>query len=199
MTIGPPPLLLLTDRRQSEHAGRTLTETVHRAVDAGANAFVLREKDLPPHERAALASELRRTVPLLLVASDSDLAIDVGADGVHLAARDRMPAPEHPELMIGRSCHDATTVRSAIAEGASYVTLSPVFESASKPGYGPALGLDTLAGHPGHVWALGGITPRRAAACIRAGATGIAVMGAVMAATNPGRVVAQLINALDAR
>ena len=53
-----PRLLVLTDRRQSEAAGRTLPETVAAAVNAGARAIVLREKDLPPPERRELAEAL---------------------------------------------------------------------------------------------------------------------------------------------
>jgi thiamine-phosphate pyrophosphorylase len=80
-----------------------------------------------------------------------------------------------------------------LSAGADYVTVSPVFLTASKPGYGPALGLDGLA-HivervAGPVIALGGVTAANAASCRAAGAHGIAVMGEVMRAADPRAAV----------
>ena len=86
--------------------------------------------------------------------------------------------------------------------GADYVTLSPIFLSDSKPGYGPALGLDVLAAAaeadaaPGPVVALAGITPDNAASCLAAGAAGIAVMGEIMRAEDPEKTVRRLLTAL---
>ena len=80
------------------------------------------------------------------------------------------------------------------------LTRTPIFPSAGKPGYGPPLGLDGLAaagavaGLP--VIALGGIDGSNGAACLKVGASGIAVMGSVMAAASPGAVMAGLIAAL---
>jgi hypothetical protein len=82
-----------------------------------------------------------------------------------------------------------------------YVTLSPVFPTATKPGYGPALGPAGAARAAGPVrWlALGGIdSPGRAAACAGAGAAGIAVLGAVMRASDPERVARELATAFAA-
>ncbi len=89
---------------------------------------------------------------------------------------------------------------TAAESGADYVTLSPVFESASKPGYGPALGpagLHALAARltiP--VVALGGVGVGNAGTCLGAGAAGVAVMGAVMAAADPGAAAGKLLAAL---
>jgi len=117
-----------------------------------------------------------------------------GSGGVHLAARDPFPSPR-PEL-VGRSCHDAAELAAAAEEGCDYVTLSPIFLTASKPGYGPALGTDALASmiralvasssarrrdRPAPaVYALGGVLPADVPACLAAGARGVAVMGPVM-------------------
>jgi thiamine-phosphate pyrophosphorylase len=90
---------------------------------------------------------------------------------------------------------------AAAAEGVDYVTVSPVYPTPSKPGYGPALGKHTLsdltaiAGAP-PVYALGGVDTARAPECLAAGAAGVAVMGAVMAAEDPAAVVAALLAAL---
>ncbi len=83
------------------------------------------------------------------------------------------------------------------------MTLSPLFESPSKPGYGPSLGLDGLRAAapriPIPVVALGGVTPENARPCIRAGAAGVAVMDTVMRAADPGAVAADLLAAIARR
>lgn len=206
-------LLVLTDRRMAAAAGHPLIDVVAAATSqpelAGAPvSVVLREKDLPPGERAALAERLRdvtgRAGVALIVASDAGLAASVGADGVHLAAADLWPDPwpsGPAPALVGRSCHTPAEVRAAAAEGAAYVTYSPVFATSSKPGYGPAVGLDGLAaardaarGMP--VVALGGIGPAQVAPCLAAGASGVAVMGEVMRAADPAAVVRALVAGL---
>jgi thiamine-phosphate pyrophosphorylase len=218
--LAPPPsappavrLLVLTDRAQAAAAGHDLVEVLSAAVEAGATAVVLREKDLPAGDRAALARRLRGVTAgagaALIVAGDVGLAAAVGADGAHLAADDPWPGRAAGRGLWGRSCHTLAEVRRAAAEGVDYVTYSPVFATGSKPGYGPAVGLDGLAaarraadpavreaGAAGSatvaVVALGGIGPGRAQACLRAGADGVAVMGEVMRADDPGAVVRAL-------
>lgn len=172
-----PGLLVLTDRAQ---AAGPLPSVIARLVDGGARAVVLREKDLPADERARLGAELSAMLEpaggLLIVAGPAD-----GASAVHLAARDVFPV-KRPRL-VGRSCHSAAEVAQAAREGADYVFVSPVFPTSSKPGYGPALGLDGLAALvPGAppVYALGGIGPDDVAGCLAAGARGVAVMGPLM-------------------
>jgi thiamine-phosphate diphosphorylase len=190
--VNLPRLLVMTDRHQ---ATRPLVEVVRAAVDGGARAVVLREKDLPRAARAHLADQLRpiltKAGALLLVASDPTIP----ADGIHLAAGDQLPANRPP--LVGRSCHDPTGLQTAAEEGCDWATLSPIFPSPSKPGYGPALGTAALAGAPLPVYALGGADAEGAAACVAAGAAGVAVMGAVMRATDPAAVVANLLRALE--
>ncbi|MEU2350115.1 thiamine phosphate synthase [Modestobacter sp. NPDC049651] len=177
--MSPPRLLVLTDRTQ---APRGLTDTVAAAVAAGARAVVLREKDLPDAERRAIAADLRALLApvggLLVVGGAAGFAPD---DAVHLAARDAVPTPRPP--LLGRSCHSAGEVARARAEGCDWVMVSPVFPTASKPGYGPALGTGglaaLLAGGP-PAYALGGVQPDDVAGCLAAGAHGVAVMGPLM-------------------
>ena len=186
-----PRLVVLTDAAAS---ARPLGETVAAAVDGGARAVVLREKHLSRSERAALAAELgallRPVGGVLIVASDPGIA----AAGVHLAATDLFPAGARG--IVGRACHSPAEVARAADEGCSYAFLSPVFATASKPGYGPAVGPAALSGHRIPVWALGGVDPNNAAVCVRAGAAGVAVMGAVMRAEDPAAVVAELCGAV---
>lgn len=188
-----PRLLILTDRHQ---APRPLADVVRAAIDGGARAVVVREKDLPRPERARLADQLRPILAdagaILLVASDATIP----ADGIHLAAQDHLPTAR--PALVGRSCHSPDALQAAADEGCDWATLSPIFPSPSKPGYGPALDTAALAGAPLPVYALGGVDAGRVAACVAAGATGVAVMGAVMRAADPAAVVATLLAALDA-
>lgn len=190
-----PRLLVLTDGHDC--GGRPLVEVVAAAVDGGARGVLLREKHLPRPERLALASELARMLEavggFLLVASDPTIP----AGGVHLAAADPFPVPRRGvDLLVGRSCHSRADVSRAAGEGCDYATLSPIHLTASKPGYGPALGDAALRGLPLPTWALGGVQPANAAACVAAGASGVAVMGAVMRAPDPAKTVGRLLEAL---
>jgi thiamine monophosphate synthase len=181
----PSGVVLLTDRKL---ARRPLVEVV---AAARPDWVVLRERDLPAAERRDLAEKLRELLPdgRLIVAGPDPL----GGPAVHLAARD----PFVPAALVGRSCHGVPELT-----GEDYVTLSPIFPTATKPGYGPPLGPETanrLAG--GVPWlALGGIdSARRAAECAAAGAAGVAVLGAVLRSDDPGQVVDELRAGLGAR
>lgn len=147
-------VMVVTDRRQ---ARLPLPELVAEAAAAGARWVLLREKDLPRAQRYALAQELRSVLApaggQLVVAGPDPL----GGNAVHLSATHPLPA-DVP--LVGRSCHSEAELARLTTE--DYVTVSPVYPSASKPGYGPALGPDGLArlcrlagGRP--VLALGGI------------------------------------------
>jgi thiamine-phosphate pyrophosphorylase len=185
-----PRLLLITDRGQLL-PGRGLVETVASCGAAGATTVLLRELDLDEPARAALAEELAAHVQVI-----SARTLLPGAVGLHLAAYQAAPAPEGPPH--GRSCHHEAAVARAAEEGAAYVTISPVAPTASKPGYGPALGaggvrraVEAADGLP--VLALGGVSAEATARLRSAGAHGVAVMGAVMRAHDPGAVVSALL------
>ncbi|MEU7906091.1 thiamine phosphate synthase [Actinoplanes sp. NPDC049118] len=187
--VTPCGVVVLTDRRL---AARPLVEVVAAAVRGGASWVVLREKDLAYAERYALAAALRVVVPpgRLVVAGPDPL----GGDAVHLSETDPVP----PDAgIVGRSCHGAPRLSTE-----DYVTLSPIYPTATKPGYGPALGPARAAELAGDVpWlALGGIdSPGRVAECLAAGAAGVAVLGAVMRAVDPESVTAELVAAAGVR
>jgi thiamine-phosphate pyrophosphorylase len=199
-------VVVVTDRRQAEAAGRSLRDTVASALDGGAEGVLLREKDLRRDERARLAVDLRAVTAAsgvaLVVASDIGLARSSGADGVHLASTDRWPDDDvRAGLGVGRSCHSVDDLVAAEQRQAGWATYSPVFATASKPGYGPPLGADGLAAGcravPSlAVLALGGVEATTAGRCIAAGAAGVAVMGAVMGAADPAAVVRALVVAV---
>jgi len=202
---GAVGVVVVTDRVAAAASGRPLVDVVARAVDGGAAAVLLREKDLAPGERRRLAETLRAVTAAggaaLWVASDAALALAAGADAVHLAAADPWPAPDS-RIRRGSSCHGETELVAARDAGADHVTYSPVFATPSKPGYGPPLGLAGLAAGCRAVpdlavVALGGIEPGRARGCAAAGAAGVALMGAVMRADDPGAVVRSVVRELD--
>jgi thiamine-phosphate pyrophosphorylase len=186
--VTPAGVVILTDRRI---ARRPLTQVVAAAVAGGAGWVVLRERDLAYGLRRALAAALRSLVPpdRLIVAGPDPL----GGHAVHLAAAESLP-PGVP--LVGRSCHDADEIAGLSRE--SYVTLSPVYPTTTKPGYGPALSpLGAAALSPPVPWlALGGIdTAERVASCVDAGAAGVAVLGAVMRAADPAYATRELVDA----
>ncbi len=202
-TVGRPAgrLIVVTDRSLSEAAGRPLVDTVAAIASAGAPLVLFREKDLSPSDRQTLgrtlASALKGTGTKLLVASDVALATELNAVGVHLASGDPKPRElADGSLGFGRSCHDTGEVAAAAGEGATWVTLSPIFSTGSKPDYGPALGTQVLGGHAVSVFALGGITPSDVETCVADGAHGVAVMGAIMSAPDPPAVVHQILEKL---
>jgi thiamine-phosphate pyrophosphorylase len=203
MRLPVPPMLLISDRTQ---AHRPLGDIAEAAFAAGCRWFSLREKDLPPEERRRLLAGLvalgRGYDAVVTVHEDFAAVAATGAAGVHLpagadpaAARVRLP-----DALIGASAHSARQAAALLRAGADYVTLSPIFATASKPGYGPALGLAGLAaataGAPGPIVALGGIAAENAAACLAAGARGIAVMGEIMRAADPEAAVRGILRAI---
>lgn len=178
-----PPLLVLTDRTQCDGP---LTDVVAVAVEHGARAVVLREKDLPDIERNALARDLRALLDpvgglLIRAGRPGPGPSDPAWPAVHLSAVE--PFPLRRPRIVGRSCHSPGELVRATAEGCDYVFLSPVHPTPSKPGYGPALGVEgfgrLLAGAP-PAYALGGVRPESVPALLAVGAAGVAVMGAVM-------------------
>jgi thiamine-phosphate pyrophosphorylase len=205
VSLPSPPLLVISDRSQ---AARSLPEVAEAAFRGGCRWFSLREKDLPPTERRDLLRALvalgHRHGATIIAHEDLAAVVATGADGVHLpgggdpaAARRLLPAG-----LVGVSAHTSEEAAAQLEAGADYVTLSPIFLTLSKPGYGPAVGLDRLAAAArpaaGPIVALGGIDDRNIAACLAAGAQGIAVMGEVMRAADPEAAVRRLLAAMAA-
>ena len=199
-----PRLLVLTDRTLLP-AGRDLTSTLAAAVQGGARAVVLRERDLPTSARARLADQVQALLSpvggILLFASAAPPEASSRPVGLHLRSSD--PAPAVRPDVLGRSTHSAAEVLRAATEGCDYVTLSPVAPTRSKPGYGPPLGaagLGKVLAHAGRargrlpaVIALGGVDEHNAASFLQAGAHGVAVMGSVMGSSDPEQTVAGLL------
>jgi thiamine-phosphate pyrophosphorylase len=198
----PSTLLVVTNRHQ---ARRALEEIVAEVLSAGARWIWFRDRDLEIAERRQLATRLADLVQsiggCLSIGADVELAAEAETNAVHV--RDIADIAQARRLLgatalVGLSAHSIADALDAHAAGADYVTLSPIYQSASKPGYGPPLGLGTVEhaaqiGIP--VLALGGMTASNATRAMSAGAAGVAVMGGVMAADRPAAVVDELLQA----
>lgn len=201
MKLPDPPLLLVTDRRQ---ARLPLADVVRAALAAGCRWVSVREKDLSEDDQIALALTLlpiaRRHGACLTLHGDAALAKACGADGVHLPAGSDPAAARAMlglEKLIGVSLHTITEAEAIDPDVVDYAVAGPAFETASKPGYGPEIGRKGLGeiarAAPVPILAIGGLNVTRAAEVLAAGPAGIAVMGGVMRAVDPGQEMRALL------
>lgn len=199
-------LLLVTDRTQA--GGRSLPFLIRQAINAGLPAVQLRERDLSMCELLPLAQEIQsitmsHTVPLI-VNDRVDLMMALNLDGVHLRSDSLPPFPVRhligPHRLIGVSTHSVEDVCRANSSGADYVVFGPIFETPSKRPFGPPLGLDLLADICRRssipVFAIGGITCERVRDVRRAGAHGVAVIGALLTRDDIDEAVREFRDAL---
>ena len=159
-------------------------DAARQAVAAGATVVQLRVK-APTAEVVARGTGFRELLATFVVNDDVDAAIALRADGVHLGQGDEgAEAARAAGLLLGRS---AATLAQALAADADYLGVGPIWETPSKRDAEPAIGLEGLreicAAVDVPVVAIGGVDASNAGDCIRAGATGVAV---IRAATDPG-------------
>jgi thiamine-phosphate pyrophosphorylase len=198
-------LIIITDRDLA--APRDLTDVVRASLEAGAPAIQLRDKMATSRALFEQAVRLKRLTAeygaLLFVNDRLDVALAAGADGVHLgpddiplaAARRAVPRP----FLIGISTDDPATAARAAAEGADYIGCGAVFGTRSKDVGDEQIGPEGVAAIAAAVdipvIAIGGITPDNATELRDTGIAGLAVIGAVMAAADPGAAVRRLLEA----
>ncbi|MHB8647906.1 MAG: thiamine phosphate synthase, partial [Thermomicrobiales bacterium] len=174
-----------------------LRQAVAEAVRSGVRLVQLREKQLSDQDYLALAREIRALTTAhgarLLINSRVEIAAEVHADGVHLPRGASISDARRvlgPRALIGVSAPSAEELRRAEAEGADFVTLSPVFPTASKPWATDVLGLARFASLVATtvlpVYALGGVQQENARDCLNAGAYGIAVVSSIHGAPDVG-------------
>jgi thiamine-phosphate pyrophosphorylase len=196
-----PPLLLITDRRQARWP---LVEVMAHAIRAGCRWISVREKDLSEDDQVALVRALLpiawRDGARVSLHGDPALAKEANADGVHLSARSDPIAARKllgADRIIGVSIHTVTEAEAIDPGVVDYAIAGPAFETASKPAYGPEIGRKGLAEIAAAarvpVLAIGGINAMRAAEMLAAGPAGIAVMGGVMRAADPGQEMKALL------
>ncbi len=205
MRLPDPSLLLVTDRAQ---ARRPLQELVAAALTSGCRWVSLREKDLPDDEQVVLARSLmptaRRHGARLMLHGEARLAQLAGVDGVHLPSGSDAAAARAllgREKLIGVSIHTVTEAEAIDPRDADYALAGPAYETPSKPGYGPQIGRRGLAdiARAARVplLAIGGINTARLGEVMAAGCAGVAVMGGVMRAADPGQEVRALLATLQ--
>jgi thiamine-phosphate pyrophosphorylase len=206
-----PRLYLVTDRTAT--GGRPLVEVVARALqgipgsglDPRDVAVQLREKDLQGRALAELGRSLRAVTAAagvrLLVNDRVDVALAIGADGVHLGGTSLTTGETRafaPGLSVAISAHRAADIR-AQGGAAAFAVFGPVRDTPSKRAFGPPLGWRALAetvplGTP--LLAIGGVGAEEVPHAVRAGARGIACVRPIMQAADPAQAVRQLAVAL---
>ena len=169
---------------------------IGQAIEAGVRMVQIRERDL---ETRPLIDLIHNLMPLIkqhhgkvLLNDRVDLALALDADGVHLRS-DSLPLPFARrilgnEKLIGISTHSVEEVRRAEDDGADFIVLGPIFETPSKRMYGPPIGLHALEiacrASRLPIFAIGGINPDRLPSVLSAGTYGVAVVSAILQASN---------------
>ena len=207
MQIKDFSLYVITNRHQT--GGGELMDGIHQALDGGVRAIQLREKGLPVAEVYRLALELRcltrRYGARLLINDRLDIALAVEADGVHLGINSLpVTAARHllgPQMIIGYSAHAIDEALCAQADGADFVTFSPVYHTPSKAAYGEPCGVEKLAeavcALDIPVIALGGIGVANITEALSAKVQGVAVISAILDAADPRAAAASLLKKIE--
>jgi thiamine-phosphate pyrophosphorylase len=169
-------------------------ETARAAVAGGATVVQLRLKGVPTRDVVERGRAFRDLPVTLVVNDDVEAAVELGADGVHLGRSD--PGAPHAlaaGLLLGASAASVEEAEDAERVGAAYIGAGPVWATPSKPDADPAIGLDALRAISEAVSipvvAIGGVDAGNAAACIHAGASGVAVIRAARDAAALRRAV----------
>lgn len=200
-------LVVVTDAGLA--APRSVVEVVREALAGGCRAIQLRDKKATARETLGLGRVLRdltRASDALFFVNDRvDLALALGADGVHLGPGD-LPLTcarywAGPYLALGYSTDDPELARQAVALGADYIGCGAVFGTTTKDVAGEAIGVDRLsavaAAVPVPVLGIGGISEANVDAIAHSGAAGAAVVRAVMGASDPRAATARLLARLE--
>ncbi|MCQ4573843.1 MAG: thiamine phosphate synthase [Candidatus Brocadiales bacterium] len=196
-------LTLITDRSVSSLPPM---QVVHRALEGGVTTVQLREKDLDSRNMYFLASELRNMTndygANLIINDRVDIALAVGADGVHMG-KNSMPIMDARRLLgrdrlIGFSAHNMQEAVGAEENGVNYITISPIYQS---PGKGRPIGPAAVATMKVclkiPVIALGGINEDNVDDVLGNKADGVAVVSAIMASDDPRAASERLRRKLD--
>ena len=201
-------LYVVTDRPLAR--GRPLEQVVEAALRGGATVIQLREKEASTREFIALGRRLQelcraRQVPLI-INDRLDVALVLEADGVHVGQDDMPVALARqllgPDKIVGATASTSQEARQAETDGADYLGCNAVFYTPTKTDTGAPLGIEGFrllvqtVSIP--IVAIGGIKATNAAELIQAGAAGVAVVSAVMAADDPeaaAREICQVVRA----
>jgi len=201
-----PSLYVVLDRTAAR--GRDLEEILEAAAAGGCRMVQLREKAWPSGRLWPLAERLRaraREAGVTFIVNDRvDLALALGADGVHLGQEDLPAGPARallrPRMILGISTHSVEQARAAQAAGADYVAVGSMFATTTKADFelvGPQLVRKLRGDITVPLVGIGGITADNVHEVISAGADGVAVISAVCAAADPQQAAARFIDRIQ--
>ncbi len=199
-------LYVITDAAAAN--GKDVADVVRAAIRGGADVIQLRDKHASDAELVKAAKRLlavTRTGGVPLIINDRiAVARDCGAEGVHLGQDDASYSKARAMLgsaaIIGRSTHSPEQALAAEEEGFDYIGIGPVFGTPTKPEYKP-VGLELVSYASRHIHipfiAIGGIDTTNVKSVRKAGARTIAVVRAVMAASDPEQAASELKRNLE--
>jgi len=196
-------LYLITDRKIVPD----IVSSVEDALRGGVRAVQVREKDLPIRELLGLSYKLREVTlrygAKLFINDRVDVAVSVGADGVHLSTTS-MPTysvkKTWDNLIVGVSCHNEAEALEAEKEGADFITLGPIYETPSKLRYGLPLGLDIIrqirAKTDIPIFAIGGVRLENIEEVLREGAYGVALISGIFSSRDIRKTSEQYVRVI---
>lgn len=201
-------LYLITDRKLIAESC-FLTSAVRQALKGGVKAVQLREKDLGERELLKLAYKMRdltkKYEASLFINDRLDIALAVGADGVHLTQEsipaDAVKKAVKGKLLIGVSTHSLKEAGKAEKAGADFITFGPVCRTPSKLRYGKPVGVDNLkkackkVNMP--VFAIGGVKIRRINELKKTGTHGVAVISEILGSQDIETKTREIVNLLE--
>ncbi|HXN37109.1 MAG TPA: thiamine phosphate synthase [Solirubrobacteraceae bacterium] len=190
--------------------GSQLPDLLRGAIAGGVDMVQLREKHLPDDELTAVANATQalceRLGALLIVNDRPSVALEAGADGIHVG-QDDMPVDDvrdlvGPDLLVGLSTHSPREIDAVDSAVVDYIGVGPIHETPTKAGR-PAVGVELIryaAAHsPVPFFAIGGIEAGNVDTVIDAGATRVCVLRAIAAADDPEAAARALRERLDGR
>lgn len=191
-------------------AAQSLAGAFRQAAEAGARLFQYRNKSASMKDAYAEALPLRKLAAeldvLFIVNDRCDLALAVDADGVHLGQGDLPLGLARkvmgPDKLIGISTHNPEQVRAASAGKPDYLGFGPIFKPGSKQDHDPVVGIEglrqirALTSLP--IFAIGGITVENVGEVMKAGATGVAVISAILKAPDIKQAVSDFLAQMPA-
>ncbi len=202
-----PTVYVLLDGRRWMESHRAFDEQVNQLIDAGVTLFQFRDKRLSDRDHVAIGQRLSRLVnetnAAWIMNDRTDLAIASGAAGVHLGQDDLSVEAARKMIgdrkWIGVSTHSIQQARQAVADGADYIGVGPVFESQTKQ-FTDFVGVDLVAAVAKEIqipaFAIGGINLENASQIRDAGLRRVAVSGVVNQSNNPVAAVKALLTEL---
>ncbi len=205
MAFDPSSLLLYLVTDASLAGERGVLHVVEACLRGGVTMVQYREKTAPDMrilEEGRAIGEACRSAGIPFIVNDrADLALALGADGVHLGRED-LPVPEARKILgydavIGLTVETPRQAEEGSRSGADYLGASPVYFTPTKPSAGTGLGpegiREIVAASSLPVVAIGGIKVGNAAEVMAAGCAGVAVVSALMAATDPEQAAVDLL------